>query len=976
MQFILFFKFFDKKTPNMKRLICFHVISIIALAYMNAQPEEPILRLNSAFHTAAIRSISIDAQGYRLLTVSEDKTARLWDARTGNSTRILRPPIGYGVEGNLYACALSPRGNIAAVSGSTGGTWNKADSSKVVIGSWSGYARHLKYSIYLFSTQTGELQLNIDNLESEVQDLCFSPDGEQIAVGLTDNKGVRIIKADDGAEIRKLIGYGGSVREMAFSSSGQFVTVADDGYLRFYNKSYQLINTLAVDGKPASVVFSHDGSKIAVGCSGIINIFQIEGNNLKKTSLPIPAKAITDAVTYSADEILYSGEYGQDGKNRIVAWKDGKRTEIPAGAGRVSGIKPLSDGSIVYATSYPEMGRILSNNKAPGEWVGNIDKAYLRTADMVALSQRQQEVFQLNDEGFEVGLIDVKNEVLFFSLIDRELKTAPSAFPKAANRNLTYALTVEKWKDSYEVVLNGKTLQILDKDEINRCVDISADGKHILLGTDRHLLCLDKQGKVIWKQNLTEESIAIKISGNGKTAVIALNNGTYAWYDMTEGVRVLNLFVHPDHRRWILWTPRGHYDCSVGAEDLIGWNMNQGKDKASAFFPVAQFRSVFYRPSIVDQTLGIDMEKYAQNKQPELNEIEVEQVVFNLPPEINIVSPQSESTSDNQQVRLQYSVITNSDKPLESIKVLVDGRPVQLLPSIKQGINEVVVEIPEKDSEISIIAKNENASSVPASVRIKWTGKSKTDILKPKLYVLAVGVSSYKDKSLSLQFAAKDANDFANIMAKQKGMLYSDVELKLLTDDKSSKNNILDGLDWIQSETTSHDVAMIFFAGHGMNDNTGNFFYMPVEADPNRLRATCVNYAEITQSVSAIAGKVVLFMDACHSGGVMGASKRSAAADIIGFVNELASAENGVIVFTSSTGRQYSLEDPVWNNGAFTKALVEGLGGDADLYKNNSITIKSLDFYIAQRVKELTKGAQSPTTIVPASISDFPIALR
>jgi uncharacterized caspase-like protein len=308
--------------------------------------------------------------------------------------------------------------------------------------------------------------------------------------------------------------------------------------------------------------------------------------------------------------------------------------------------------------------------------------------------------------------------------------------------------------------------------------------------------------------------------------------------------------------------------------------------------------------------------------------------------------------------------------------VRVNGRPVQLLPSIQPGLNEVLVEIPEQDSEISLIARNEFASSVPAAVRVKWTGASLENIFKPKLYILAIGVSKYSDRNLALQYAAKDAADFANIMSKQKGLLYSDVSIKLLTDEQSSKVNILDGLDWIQSETTNRDVAMIFFAGHGMNDNTGNFFYMPVEADADRLRATCVNYLEIQQSVSSIAGKVVLFMDACHSGGVMGSSRRAATTDIIGFINELASAENGVVVFTSSTGRQYSLEDPEWNNGAFTKALVEGLEGKADLLRQNSITIKTLDLYISQRVKELTKGKQAPTTIVPASISDFPVALK
>jgi hypothetical protein len=46
--------------------------------------------------------------------------------------------------------------------------------------------------------------------------------------------------------------------------------------------------------------------------------------------------------------------------------------------------------------------------------------------------------------------------------------------------------------------------------------------------------------------------------------------------------------------------------------------------------------------------------------------------------------------------------------------------------------------------------------------------------------------------------------------------------------------------------------------------------------------------------------------------------------------NDLSSAENGVVVFASSTGMQLSLERADWGNGAFTKALLEGLEGEAD----------------------------------------------
>jgi uncharacterized caspase-like protein len=92
-------------------------------------------------------------------------------------------------------------------------------------------------------------------------------------------------------------------------------------------------------------------------------------------------------------------------------------------------------------------------------------------------------------------------------------------------------------------------------------------------------------------------------------------------------------------------------------------------------------------------------------------------------------------------------------------------------------------------------------------------------------------------------------------------------------------------------------------------------------------------------------------------------------------VNELASAENGAVVFASSTGKQYSLEDKALGNGAFTKALVEGIGGRADYKADGKITINELDLYLSERVKELTKGQQTPTTTKPETIPDFPFAV-
>ena len=198
------------------------------------------------------------------------------------------------------------------------------------------------------------------------------------------------------------------------------------------------------------------------------------------------------------------------------------------------------------------------------------------------------------------------------------------------------------------------------------------------------------------------------------------------------------------------------------------------------------------------------------------------------------------------------------------------------------------------------------------------------------------------------------------------------MEVKLLTDAAASRDEVVDGLDWLQKQVGARDVGMLFLAGHGVNDPTGTYYYLPHNADPDKLKRTGVVFSDIRNTMNALAGKSLFFVDTCHAGNVIGDGRRSA--DMNAVVNELASAENGVVVFSSATGREYALENEQWGNGAFTKALVEGLSGKADVNKSGRITHKMLDFYLSERVKELTRGQQHPVTLAPQGVPDFPIA--
>jgi len=72
----------------------------------------------------------------------------------------------------------------------------------------------------------------------------------------------------------------------------------------------------------------------------------------------------------------------------------------------------------------------------------------------------------------------------------------------------------------------------------------------------------------------------------------------------------------------------------------------------------------------------------------------------------------------------------------------------------------------------------------------------------------------------------------------------------------------------------------------------------------------------------------------------------------------------GLVVFAASEGREVAYEEKDWGHGAFSKALLEALSGQADIFRGRrEITVAGLEFWLSDRVKELTKDRQHPTSV-------------
>jgi caspase domain-containing protein len=512
-----------------------------------------------------------------------------------------------------------------------------------------------------------------------------------------------------------------------------------------------------------------------------------------------------------------------------------------------------------------------------------------------------------------------------------------------------------------------------------------------VLGADYTLRLLDHLGHEVWSkpQNVPGDTWFVNVTNNQRLIVAAHSDGTIRWHRLSDGTELLALFIHPDGQRWIAWTPQGYYDASLGADELIGWNVNHGYDRAPDFYPVSQFRERFYRPDVIRrvlQTPNLNVEEAVQDAdraagRPTTKAAPVSSL---LAPVIEIIDPKEPAASDRTELNLGYSVRMPSpddslrvEARIDGVKAVADDRRLVDSGGIRAG--NVHLTIPRRDSVVSLIAYNGNGASEPAILHVKWRGAG-TDP-KLTLYVLAIGISSYKSKNVSLRFAAKDADDFVALARRQEGGLYEKVITHpaggSLRDERATKDAILDELDWIKrAVTNTNDVALIFLSGHGVTTPDQHYRFLPYDYDPDRVERTTISDSELQDYLTKIGGKKIFFFDTCYSGAILGGKAPNTQANVDKFANELRTAENGIVVFTSSTGNELSQEKIEWGNGAFAKAVVEGLQGAAGRPEVPVIMISDLHGYVSRRVKELTNGGQKPMMAMPKTIEDFAISVR
>ncbi len=631
-----------------------------------------------------------------------------------------------------------------------------------------------------------------------------------------------------------------------------------------------------------------------------------------------------------------------------------------------SDIKSLGGGDMIFAGAEPDFGRF--NNYG--------EKLFYRVADKNDYAIQDRTHFKINFSGDEIGFKTLDKPASIFSIGNRSLVRKQSQYPAYTDKQGN--TVVDNWSVGGIAEINGNRLSFYSENERFLSTDLTSNGKKAIFGTSYNVYCTNTIGTKLWRIATEAEVWAVNISGNDKFVAATLGNGLINWYQMSDGKLLLSLFAHPDNERWVLFTPDGFFDCSPGAEELVGWHINQGLEKEAKFYPLSQFYEQYYTPNLGARILAGE-------------EITTETTItenFKLPPEVNITKPKNNSKQNDRELIVNVE-ITDQGGGIDETRLYHNGK---LVNNIQRGFKRIenegkiisesfTINLVNGENYIKVTALNyQRTESLPDEIAVYYEG----DLITPDLHMFIIGIDQYKNPKYHLNYAIEDAQAIRDLVNSNGESIFNEINVYFLKNEECIKENILSTFSEITSTSSLEDVFLFYYAGHGVmsEEEKSEFYIIPYDViqlygNNELLKTRAISASELQEYAKKIpAQKQLYIMDACQSGGMTeyltmrGVAEEKAIAQL--------ARSTGTYWLTSTNSEQLASEVKEIGHGIFTYALILGLQGEAERGTNdNKITVQELSSFLNDKVPELSekhKGqAQYPN--IYGYGQDFPIVV-
>lgn len=839
------------------------VLTCLLLSSVSAVGQEEIkIGLSLGKHVGKIRSKSVSLSDGLIATVSEDRTLKIWEYPSATFIRSINLPEAQGNASRLGKCRFLNK-DIVLVANDSGFEYEFREAKESSRKGTSSSNRVKSYGFYVVDWRNGVILDRVDGLSAPVRDFVLSPrqdlllastNGDECA--LYDAKGMRCVSSFTFA--------GERVLGASYVGNDAVVFVTDRRLYRFEITRYSNVHFVR-----RRLVFSEP--------------------------LPRTTRHEVNRATFSED-LRFVYLFGREGFLCAL--------ETSSGARR-NGIIPNGYHADTVRRTYPDSLKVQAGGK---EEVVPFDKQYRKGFDHF-----------FGKHAVTYSLAPTLEDQLPDSLFVYRMSSAP---------------IVRRTPDGFDIQYEGQRIWHFDKDSLLvPRVDYDAGARlprerqyykegivegardRILLSSrnvvynhavmflndpaqDPALGCL--RGDSITRWHLPAEPDEIYPWVNENHVLVSLKDGTLRWYNARTGGEELALFLTDDDQ-WILWMPDGQYHPSVpGAANMIEWRY-QSLARIETKKPMDN-RRAFHIPGIVEDFVA---QLYDDTvRVPEIRRLS------SLDQVLRIDDVAGDALGG---YTILYSLVGYDPAKYGSyeLTLVLDGKAYsdfEHYPHRDRGIIQVSPGWEVKTVGLGITTDVGNMA--PDYFNL-------SEDVFDRIHLTGIGVADYQSVLFpALNGPLNDARDVVDLLS------FPDVFGKtrqrpsvLLRDRSVTEASLDDRLLKLKEDARKNDLAVFFFSGHGVAEDSTFFFVL---ADGSRL-----NMNRFADMCAELPCPVLFIIDACYSGLMTGGTWPSIAV--------LASSDKET---KSVDGRDH------YSRSRFTDSLIREVQGC--ISRRKSLTLEEL----------------------------------
>jgi len=424
---------------------------------------------------------------------------------------------------------------------------------------------------------------------------------------------------------------------------------------------------------------------------------------------------------------------------------------------------------------------------------------------------------------------------------------------------------------------------------------------------------------------------------------------------------------------WACWTPEGFYDASMNGHRLFGWQVNRGLHALPDFYRADQYSQTLERPEVLNLLLPAGSLHEAFRRAAVVPKVQLEQALpeqIAATPRVTILAPSPGIMVREDSTLVKARITVPTHRKLVRTKVFANGVAAagqeQLSERDVDGGKEVTLQwkvpLPKDERNlIQVIAATDAPTAAFGDVLIQRPESGPAP--SPKLYLVMLGVNAYADPKIQpLSFSVADAEAVAKKLQTATQGIYTIEKCVVLTNEQVTPRNWRQTIGRLKAKleiaAMPDDLVVFFLAGHGIvDDQTRKYYFVGYDFKLSDLAArkysACIGCDDF-HALAEIPCRKLVILDTCYSGAIQPPRSSSLKAA----VRQL--EEDVIFTVTAATGEQRSAEKASWKHGAFTKCLLEGLGGSTTA-RGGIVTLDDLVVYVKHAVPILTDGAQTPT---------------